>query len=82
VTSTPPQNGVVFDTAFHSDTQIAGKRESMEKYECLICGFTYDEFIGHAASGDAAGTQWGALPDDWVCPDCGVGKADFENVVD
>ncbi|WP_372867806.1 rubredoxin [Pseudomonas sp.] len=28
--------------------------------------------------GIAAGTPWSEVPDDWLCPDCGVGKADFE----
>ncbi|MHA7918594.1 rubredoxin, partial [Alloalcanivorax xenomutans] len=26
------------------------------------------------------GTKWEDIPDDWVCPDCGVGKEDFEMV--
>jgi rubredoxin-NAD+ reductase len=25
----------------------------------------------------APGTRWKDVPDDWKCPDCGTGKADF-----
>jgi rubredoxin len=30
--------------------------------------------------GIAPGTAWEDIPADWVCPDCGVTKADFEMV--
>ena len=30
--------------------------------------------------GIPAGTRWQDIPDDWTCPDCDVGKADFEMV--
>lgn len=26
------------------------------------------------------GTAWEDVPEDWVCPDCGVGKLDFEMI--
>ena len=48
--------------------------------ECLVCGFTYDEGKGLPREGIPAGTRWQDVPDDWKCPDCGVGKADFEMV--
>lgn len=48
--------------------------------ECLVCGFIYDEGKGNPKEGIPAGTRWQDVPDDWTCPDCGVGKADFEMV--
>lgn len=48
--------------------------------ECLVCGFIYDEGKGNPKEGIPAGTRWEDVPDDWTCPDCGVGKADFEMV--
>ena len=33
---------------------------------------------GWPEDGIAPGTKWEDVPDDWTCPDCGVGKADFE----
>ena len=26
------------------------------------------------------GTKWEDVPEDWICPDCGVGKEDFDMV--
>ncbi len=52
----------------------------MKKWLCIICGLIYDEAKGWPADGIAAGTRWEDVPDDWLCPDCGVGKADFEMI--
>jgi len=52
----------------------------MYKWECLVCGFFYDEALGRPEDGIAAGTRWEDVPEDWYCPECGVGKADFEMV--
>lgn len=50
----------------------------MKKYACIVCGYIYDPAIGMPDEGIAAGTAFEDIPDSWVCPDCGVGKADFE----
>ncbi len=42
-----------------------------------MCGFIYDEVKGLPEEGIAPGISWEDIPDDWLCPDCGVGKADF-----
>tara|TARA_B100002019_G_C20880182_1_gene408319 strand:- start:107 stop:427 length:321 start_codon:yes stop_codon:yes gene_type:complete len=55
-------------------------RFSMKKWECVVCGFIYDEEEGLPEEGIEPGTKWDDIPDDWVCPDCGVGKEDFEMV--
>ncbi len=52
----------------------------MKKYECMVCGFTYREEKGHGDSGIAPGTKWEDIPEDWICPLCGVGKDEFEEV--
>lgn len=49
-----------------------------KKFRCIICGFIYDEAEGLPDEGIAAGTAWEDVPDDWLCPECGVGKSDFE----
>ncbi len=49
----------------------------MKKYVCNVCGYEYDEAVGDADQGIAAGTKWEDLPEDFVCPLCGVGKDDF-----
>ncbi len=51
---------------------------AFRKYECIVCGFIYDEAEGVPDEGIPPGTRWEDLPDDWLCPDCGVGKEDFD----
>ena len=48
------------------------------KYICTVCDFIYDPEIGDPEGGIKPGTQFEDIPDDWVCPLCGVGKEDFE----
>ncbi|MGF6768055.1 rubredoxin-NAD+ reductase [Paraburkholderia sp. GAS199] len=52
----------------------------MKKWLCVICGLIYDEAEGWPKDGIVAGTRWEDVPEDWKCPDCGVGKADFEMI--
>ena len=50
----------------------------MEKWTCVVCGYVYDAAVGDPDSGIAPGTKFEDLPDDWVCPVCGVSKDQFE----
>jgi rubredoxin-NAD+ reductase len=50
----------------------------MARWECTVCGLIYDETKGLPEDGIAPGTLWKDVPEDWYCPDCGVGKEDFE----
>jgi len=47
------------------------------KYVCDVCGYVYDEAEGDPGNGISPGTKWGALPDDFSCPLCGVDKDSF-----
>ncbi|HRO57614.1 MAG TPA: rubredoxin [Burkholderiaceae bacterium] len=47
---------------------------------CVLCGFVYDESEGLPDEGIAPGTRWEDVPEDWACPECGAGKADFEMI--
>jgi rubredoxin len=58
---------------------MAGEN-TMKKWQCIICGFIYDEAEGLPESGIAPGTRWSDIPEDWECPDCGAVKEDFEMV--
>jgi hydroxylamine reductase len=49
----------------------------MGRWKCLACEYIYDEEKGDAETGIKAGTKFEDLPDDWVCPICGVGKDQF-----
>ena len=50
----------------------------MKKWQCIVCGFVYDEAEGMPDEDVAPGTSWNDIPDDWTCPDCGAPKEDFE----
>ncbi|MFC1566258.1 rubredoxin [bacterium] len=50
----------------------------MEKYICKICGYVYNPVDGDASADIEPGTLFNDLPEDWVCPVCGVGKDQFE----
>jgi len=52
----------------------------MDKWECMVCGYVYDPAVGDPDSGVEAGTAFEDLPDDWMCPECGVRKDMFERV--
>lgn len=52
----------------------------MKKWICTVCGFVYDEAEGIPEEGIVPGTAWDDIPDDWVCPDCGASKEDFEMI--
>jgi rubredoxin len=47
---------------------------------CLICGWIYDEAAGQPDEGIPPGTRWEDVPMNWVCPECGARKDDFEMV--
>ena len=50
----------------------------MARWECIVCGWVYDETKGWPDEGIPPGTRWEDVPADFLCPDCGVGKEDFE----
>ena len=50
---------------------------STQKYKCMACSYTYDPLVGDPGNGIELGTAFEDLPEDWVCPDCGVPKDMF-----
>jgi rubredoxin len=52
----------------------------MSKYKCTVCGYIYDPATGDPDGGVQPGTAFENIPDDWVCPVCGVDKSQFEVV--
>lgn len=49
----------------------------MKKYICEACQYVYDPVLGDPDGGIAPGTAFEDIPEDWVCPLCGVGKDMF-----
>jgi rubredoxin len=56
------------------------QEEKMEKWECQVCGYIYDPDVGDPDNGVEAGTSFEDIPEDWVCPQCGASKDEFEAV--
>lgn len=46
------------------------------QYECP-CGYVYDPEAGDPDNGITPGTIWEEIPEDWVCPICGLAKEAF-----
>ena len=53
-----------------SELKSETNMERSGKFRCVLCGYIYDENIEKVKFKD--------LPNDWVCPECGAGKEDFE----
>jgi rubredoxin len=49
-------------------------------WRCMICGHVYNPADGDPEAGIQPGTPFENIPDDWVCPECGATKADFEEM--
>lgn len=52
------------------------------KMICTVCQWVYDPAIGEPNQDIAPGTEWDAVPDDFLCPDCGLGKDVFDPLQD
>ena len=65
--------------SFKADGTADKQKEdkAMKKYVCSVCGYVYDPEVGDPDGGIAAGTAFTDIPEDWVCPVCGVGKDQF-----
>ncbi|MBT3879642.1 MAG: rubredoxin [Candidatus Scalindua sp.] len=50
----------------------------MTRYVCNICSYVYDPEVGDPDAGVEPGTKFEDLPDDWVCPECGAIKEQFD----
>jgi len=49
----------------------------MTRYVCDACGWAYDPEDGLPEFEIEPGMPFDELPDDFVCPECGVGKDVF-----
>ena len=49
----------------------------VKKWQCRMCNYIYDPKLGDSTQNIPEGTSFENLPDEWVCPECGVGKDSF-----
>lgn len=52
----------------------------MNKYLCLPCGYIYNDSINQSENETKKTLKFDDLPMNWVCPDCGSLKYDFEKL--
>lgn len=50
----------------------------MKKWVCIPCGYVYDPEVGDPDGGIEPGTPFEEIPENWICPVCGVDKTSFE----
>jgi len=74
----PNANARVRAAAPHADD--AGGAAPWARWDCRLCGFSYDERIGQPELGIAAGTRWSELPETWHCGDCDAARSEFVSV--
>jgi rubredoxin len=53
---------------------------ALAKWKCTACEYVYDPAVGDPSNGISSGTSFENLPDDWICPQCGVPKDMFEKL--
>lgn len=53
------------------------KVNKLEKWECTVCGYIYDPEMGDSEHGVEPGTPFEELPENSVCPVCGITKDQF-----
>ena len=49
----------------------------MRDFQCMVCGFVYDESEGIPEMGIAPGTKWEDIPGSFICPVCATSKSAF-----
>lgn len=58
---------------------VAEPQPALTRWRCP-CGYIYDPVKGAPDKGIAPGTAWEDVPEDWVCPVCGLPKQAFKKV--
>ena len=67
-------------TSFGNPGCVARAESAFSVWQCVLCGFIYDEAAGLPGDGIPPGTRWSDVPEVWICPDCSAQKSDFEMV--
>jgi rubredoxin len=68
------------ETVAGNQTPATPEQTEFKVWQCILCGFMYDEAAGMPNEGIPPGTRWADVPDDWICPECSAIKSDFEMI--
>lgn len=61
-----------------SNLNILLNEDDKMQHKCLLCDYVYDEEKGDPEHGIPPGTKWEDVDEDFLCPDCGASKLDFD----
>jgi len=79
-----PKKAATYQAPAAEDSKPAStdtaKDPKTQQYRCIVCNYVYDPQKGDSDGGIEPGTAFQDIPEDWVCPVCGVGKDEFEPV--
>lgn len=73
-----PRNATTYKPPEVKQTELNKEKTVMKKYVCKVCGYIYDPMQGDPDNGVEPNTLFENIPDNWLCPVCGVGKDQFE----
>ncbi len=60
----------------HTEVQSAHSADCT-CWRCTVCEWVYDPQQGEPYQGVEPGTPWAQVPDDFLCPECHLGKEVF-----
>lgn len=63
-----------------TEVETTGEELPGRMFMCTVCGWLYEEDRGIPDEDIPPGTRWEDLPDDFICPECGVGKEMFREL--
>ena len=52
------------------------------KWQCLMCEYVYDPAVGDTSQNVSPGVAFEELSDEWMCPECGATKDNFERILE
>ena len=54
------------------------KIADMQSMRCRVCSWVYDPELGEPNQGVMPGTTWETVPETFLCPECFLGKSEFD----
>ena len=73
-----PQSTV--NTVVKEETSATTTADLGPRMQCSVCQWIYDPAKGEPMQDVAPGTPWSEVPDNFLCPECSLGKDVFEEL--
>ncbi|HFP0928307.1 TPA: anaerobic nitric oxide reductase flavorubredoxin [Escherichia coli] len=73
-----PQSTV--NTVVKEETSATTTADLGPRMQCSVCQWIYDPAKGEPMQDVAPGTPWNEVPDNFLCPECSLGKDVFEEL--